>query len=114
LKYGCKLNQPFLPSSYHPPPPAEMRVVVGKMRKTGKAAPKTLTTHQKQIVQSLLKAHGEDVQVGWDCSRRRNGRRPPDVAMLPCAAACERPPARPPACVAPRSPHPRARRAPSH
>ena len=33
------------------------------MRKTGKAAPKQLTTHQKQIVQRLLDAHGEDVEV---------------------------------------------------
>ena len=31
------------------------------MRSTGKAAPKRLTTHQRQIVARLLEAHGEDV-----------------------------------------------------
>jgi hypothetical protein len=41
-----------------------MRVATGRPRKTGKAAPKPLTTHQKQVVKRLLDAHGEDVQVG--------------------------------------------------
>lgn len=31
------------------------------MRSSGKAAPKRLTTHQRQIVGRLLAAHGEDV-----------------------------------------------------
>jgi hypothetical protein len=33
------------------------------VRHAGRAAPKPLTTHQKAIVQKLLDAHGEDVQV---------------------------------------------------
>lgn len=31
------------------------------MRSTGKAAPKRLTTHQRQIVGRLVAAHGDDV-----------------------------------------------------
>lgn len=41
----------------------EIRAATGKVRKTGRAAPKALTAHQKQIVQRLLDAHGEDVQA---------------------------------------------------
>jgi hypothetical protein len=41
----------------------EIRAATGLMRKAGKAPPKTLTTRQKQIVEKLLAAHGEDVQV---------------------------------------------------
>jgi hypothetical protein len=44
---------------------AELRVVCNKERKTGKAPPKRLTSHQRQIVEKLIAAHGEDVQVGW-------------------------------------------------
>lgn len=43
---------------------AELRVVCNKERKTGKAPPKRLTSHQRQIVERLVAAHGEDVQVG--------------------------------------------------
>ncbi|GBF93672.1 hypothetical protein Rsub_06775 [Raphidocelis subcapitata] len=41
----------------------EMRAATGLVRKAGRAPPKPLTTHQKQIVQKLLDAHGEDVQA---------------------------------------------------
>jgi hypothetical protein len=34
-----------------------------QMRSTGKAAPKRLTTHQRQIVGRLLAAHGEDIHA---------------------------------------------------
>lgn len=42
------------------------------MRKSGKAAPKALTTHQRAIVQKLLGAHGEDVGVSRVTARRRD------------------------------------------
>lgn len=50
---------------------AELRALSNKQRKTGKAAPKRLTTHQKQIVERLIAAHGDDVEVGArrGCSR---------------------------------------------
>ena len=47
------------PSLRHP----EIRVAVGQMRKTGKAAPKPLTATQTAVVTKLLAAHGEDVEV---------------------------------------------------
>lgn len=34
-----------------------------QMRSTGKAAPKRLTAHQKQIVRRLIAAHGDDVEA---------------------------------------------------
>jgi hypothetical protein len=43
---------------------AELRALNNKQRKTGKAAPKRLTPHQKQIVERLIEAHGDDVEVG--------------------------------------------------
>jgi hypothetical protein len=49
-------------------PPPELRVVCNQERKTGKAPPKRLTTHQRAIVERLLAAHGEDVEVGQWCS----------------------------------------------
>ncbi|KIZ06256.1 hypothetical protein MNEG_1701 [Monoraphidium neglectum] len=41
----------------------EIRAATGNIRKTGKAAPQPLTAHQKQIVQRLIDAHGEDVKA---------------------------------------------------
>ena len=35
----------------------------GKMRPSGKAAAQKLTTHQLQIMERLIEAHGDDVQV---------------------------------------------------
>lgn len=52
------------------------------MRKTGKAAPKPLTTHQKQIVQKLIDAHGEDVSVSATDRERERGR-----PLFSCVAA---------------------------
>jgi hypothetical protein len=40
-------------------------VVCNKERKTGKAPPKRLTSHQRQIVEKLIAAHAEDVPVSW-------------------------------------------------
>ncbi|PRW59920.1 Nucleolar 16 [Chlorella sorokiniana] len=39
----------------------ELRAAFAKVRTTGKAAPKRLTSHQRQIVGRLLEAHGDDV-----------------------------------------------------
>lgn len=44
--------------------PPELRVVCNQERKSGKAPPKRLTTHQRQIVERLIAAHGDDLQVG--------------------------------------------------
>jgi hypothetical protein len=53
--------------------PAELRAACSKERKTGKAPPKRLTTHQRQIVERLVKAHGDDVQVcGWSAGAGRD------------------------------------------
>mmetsp|Transcript_10412 Transcript_10412/g.18865 ORF Transcript_10412/g.18865 Transcript_10412/m.18865 type:complete len:184 (-) Transcript_10412:98-649(-) len=41
----------------------ELRALNNKQRKTGKAAPKRLTPHQKQIVERLIEAHGDDVEA---------------------------------------------------
>lgn len=41
----------------------EIRVATGKQRKTGKAAPQPLTTHQRDIVKKLVAAHGDNVQA---------------------------------------------------
>jgi len=37
--------------------------VCNQERKSGKAPPKRLTTHQRQIVERLIAAHGDDLQV---------------------------------------------------
>ena len=42
---------------------AELAVACGKMRPSGKAAAQKLTTHQHQIVERLIEAHGDDIQV---------------------------------------------------
>ena len=47
-----------------PRPPAQMR-------STGKAPPKRLTTHQRQIVRRLVDAHGDDV-AGMARDRKLN------------------------------------------
>lgn len=41
--------------------PAALRCALLQVRSTGKAAPKRLTTHQRQIVGRLLAAHGDDI-----------------------------------------------------
>uniref|UniRef100_A0A061SBI4 Nucleolar protein 16 n=1 Tax=Tetraselmis sp. GSL018 TaxID=582737 RepID=A0A061SBI4_9CHLO len=41
----------------------ELRILMAKQRKTGKAAPQRLTSHQKQIVEKLIEAHGSDVEA---------------------------------------------------
>lgn len=41
----------------------ELRVVCNQERKSGKAPPKRLTTHQRQIVERLIAAHGDDLQA---------------------------------------------------
>lgn len=42
---------------------AELRALNNKQRKTGKAAPKRLTPHQKQVVARLIEAYDDDVEV---------------------------------------------------
>ncbi|KAI3435856.1 hypothetical protein D9Q98_001914 [Chlorella vulgaris] len=42
-------------------PEDEMKAACGQKRSTGKAAPKRLTTHQRQIVKQLIERHGDDV-----------------------------------------------------
>eukprot|EP00951_Prasinocladus_malaysianus_P010781 scaffold79458_cov46-Prasinocladus_malaysianus.AAC.2 len=41
----------------------ELRALNNLQRKTGKAAPKRLTPHQKQIISRLIEAHGGDVEA---------------------------------------------------
>mmetsp|Transcript_40546 Transcript_40546/g.114840 ORF Transcript_40546/g.114840 Transcript_40546/m.114840 type:complete len:184 (-) Transcript_40546:443-994(-) len=41
----------------------ELRALSNKQRKSGKAPPKKLTTHQKQIMEKLIDAHGEDIEA---------------------------------------------------
>ncbi|KAK9811879.1 hypothetical protein WJX72_011665 [[Myrmecia] bisecta] len=41
----------------------DMRVALGKVRKSGKAPPEKLTTHQNQIMARLVAAHGDDVEA---------------------------------------------------
>ncbi|KAF8065911.1 hypothetical protein HT031_002972 [Scenedesmus sp. PABB004] len=41
----------------------ELRVLTNQERKSGKAPPKRLTSHQRQIVERLVAAHGDDVQA---------------------------------------------------
>ncbi len=42
---------------------ADLRAVEGKQRRSGKAPLTKLTTHQRQVMQRLIAAHGEDVEV---------------------------------------------------
>ena len=42
---------------------AELAAACGKMRASGKAAAQRLTTHQLQIVERLVQAHGDDIEV---------------------------------------------------
>ncbi len=44
-------------------PLADLRAAQGKERRSGKAAPQKLTTHQRQVVERLRAAHGDDVGV---------------------------------------------------
>ena len=58
---GCCVPLPTLSQAalaIFPPSPIRLQI-----RSTGKAAPKRLTTHQRQIVGRLVAAHGEDVQA---------------------------------------------------
>jgi len=41
----------------------ELRAMSSKMRTTGKALPKRLTSNQRIIVEKLMKAHGTDVEA---------------------------------------------------
>lgn len=43
----------------------ELRALNGQERKTGKALPKRLTGHQKQIMEKLIAKHGDDCKV-WE------------------------------------------------
>jgi hypothetical protein len=40
-----------------------LRAAEGKVRRSGKALPQKLTTHQQQIMQRLVQAHGDNVEV---------------------------------------------------
>ena len=42
----------------------ELRAGCNLERKTGKADPPRLTPHQRQVVEVLVKTHGDDLQVG--------------------------------------------------
>lgn len=42
---------------------ADLRAALGKVRSTGLAAPKRLTSHQRAIVSRLLARHGEDTRA---------------------------------------------------
>ena len=41
----------------------DLRAVEGKQRRSGKAPLTKLTTHQRQVMQRLTDAHGDDVEV---------------------------------------------------
>lgn len=41
----------------------EFRALCSKVRKTGKAQPPRLTSHQRQIIQRLIAKHGDDVEA---------------------------------------------------
>lgn len=43
--------------------PTDLRVLLNKERLAGKAPPPKLTAHQQQVVQRLVDAHGDDVEV---------------------------------------------------
>lgn len=43
--------------------PAELRAAINKERKSGKAPPKRLSSHQRQIVESLIQRHGDNIEV---------------------------------------------------
>ena len=49
----------------------DLKAAMAKVRSTGKAAPKRLTPRQRQIVEALIKAHGEDVDA-MTRDRKRN------------------------------------------
>ena len=42
---------------------ADLKVSLGKMRRSGKAPPQPLTAHQTQVLLRLINAHGDDVEV---------------------------------------------------
>ena len=42
---------------------ADLRAVEGKQRRSGRAPLTKLTTHQRQVMQRLTDAHGEDIEV---------------------------------------------------
>jgi hypothetical protein len=43
---------------------ADLKAACNQQRSSGKAPPKRLTPHQRQIVQRLIAAHGDDTKVG--------------------------------------------------
>ena len=61
LAAACHVCEPWFSSLSVPLPSRPPPAAVAQMRSSGKAAPKRLTTHQRQIVGRLLAAHGEDV-----------------------------------------------------
>jgi len=50
---------------------ADLRAVEGKQRRSGKAPLTKFTTHQRQVVQRLIAAHGDDVEVRASPPARR-------------------------------------------
>lgn len=42
---------------------ADLRAAEGKERRSGKAPLQKLTTHQRQVVERLRAAHGDDIEV---------------------------------------------------
>lgn len=42
---------------------AELRVASNLPRKSGKAPPKRLTSHQREVMQRLIERHGDDAKV---------------------------------------------------
>lgn len=41
----------------------DLKAALGRMRSTGKAAPKRLTPHQRQVVEGLVAAHGTNLEA---------------------------------------------------
>ena len=48
----------------------DLRAVEGKQRRSGRAPLTKLTTHQRQVMQRLTDAHGDDVEVGAACAEK--------------------------------------------
>ena len=50
---------------------SDLRAIEGKQRKGGRAAVPKLTAHQQQIVERLMQAHGNDIEVACQFARCR-------------------------------------------
>lgn len=59
----CQLCAYVVWTASPPPRCTDLRVLLNKERLAGKAPPPKLTAHQQQVVQRLVDAHGEDVEV---------------------------------------------------